>query len=125
MSHKNKAVNLQITDAVTQTSHHVLGLGPATAAINAYLGQTQAQAVLAANMVSQQQQLAMTSMTATMRNVARLLGSGRSGGGAAARSVTAQSYATMGDFGAPTAQAAAAPTQNDDTSPFYQRPVVT
>jgi hypothetical protein len=67
----------------------------------------------------------MTSMTATMRNVARLLGSGRSGGGAAARSVTAQSYATMGDFGAPTAQAAAAPTQNDDTSPFYQRPVVT
>jgi hypothetical protein len=125
MSHKNKAVNLQITDAVTQTSHHVLGLGPATAAINAYLGQTQAQAVLAANMVSQQQQHAMTSMTATMRNVARLLGSGRSGGGTTARSVTAQSFATTGDFGAPTAQAAAAPTQMDDTSPFYRPPVVT
>ena len=125
MSHKNKAVNLQITDAVTQTSHHVLGLGPATAAINAYLGQTQAQAVLAANMVSQQQQHAITSMTATMRNVAQLLGCGRSGGGAAARKVTAQAYATMGDVAAPTVQVAAAPTQADDTSPFYQRPVVT
>lgn len=123
MSHKNKAVNLQITDAVTQTSHHVLGLGPATAAINAYLGQTQAQAVLAANMVAQQQQLAMTSMTATMRNVAKLLGSGRSGGGGSAtRDVLAQSYATTGDVVAPTAQTTA---PADDTSPFYQRPVVT
>jgi hypothetical protein len=125
MSDKNKAVNLQVTDAVTQTSNHVLGLGPATAAINAYLGQAQAQAVLAANMVSQQQQLAMTSMTTTMRNVAQLLGSSRSGGGAAARKVTAQAYATTGDFASPTVQAAAAPTQTDDSSPFFQRPVVT
>lgn len=122
MSHKNKAVNLQVTDAVTQTSHHVLGLGPATAAINAYLGQTQAQAVLAANMVSQQQQHAIMSMTATMRNVAKLLGSGRSGGGTATRDVLAQSYATTGDVVAPTASATA---PADDTSPFYQRPVVT
>lgn len=123
MSHKNKAVNLQVTDAVTQTSHHVLGLGPATAAINAYLGQTQAQAVLAANMVSQQQQHAIMSMTATMRNVAKLLGSGRSGGGGTStRDVLAQSYATTGDVVAPTASA---PAPADDTSSFYQRPVVT
>ncbi|MFZ2404231.1 MAG: RebB family R body protein [Methylobacter sp.] len=50
--------NAQITDGVTQSSVHVLGLGPATAAVNAYIGQAQSQSILFANMVNQQQQYA-------------------------------------------------------------------
>lgn len=69
-----KLVHSQITDGVTQTSSHVLGLGPATAAINAYLGQTQALTVLFANMVNQQQQQATVGLSVTTRNVTKLLG---------------------------------------------------
>lgn len=50
--------NSQITDSVTQSSVHTLGLGPAVAAVNGYLGQAQAQTILFANMVNQQAQLA-------------------------------------------------------------------
>lgn len=50
--------NPQITDSVTQSSVHVLGLGPATAAVSSYLGQAQSQTVLFANMVNQQAQYA-------------------------------------------------------------------
>ncbi|MCK9397464.1 MAG: RebB family R body protein [Methylobacter sp.] len=68
-----KSVHSQITDGVTQTSSHVLGLGPATAAINAYLGQTQSLTVLFANMVNQQQQQAIVGLSVTTRNVTKLL----------------------------------------------------
>ncbi|MFZ2404791.1 MAG: RebB family R body protein [Methylobacter sp.] len=69
----SKSVSTQITDGITQTSSHVLGLGPATAAVNAYLGQTQALSVLLANMVNQQQQQAIVGLSVTTRNVTKLL----------------------------------------------------
>lgn len=74
MSGGNRSVHPQVTDAVTQASSHVLGLGPAMAGINAYLAQAQAQSVLFANMVNQQQQQALTSLASTVRNVGRLMG---------------------------------------------------
>lgn len=67
------SVHPKITDSVTQTSSHVLGLGPALAATFTYLGQTQAQNVLFANMVSQQQQSALQGLTATTQNIKKLL----------------------------------------------------
>lgn len=70
----SKSVHPQITDSVTQTSSHVLGLGPALAATSAYLGQAQAQTVLFANMVNQQQQSALLALTATTQSVKKLLG---------------------------------------------------
>jgi hypothetical protein len=83
-------VNTQITDGVTQATAHVVGLGPAVAAVNAYLGATQAQTVLFANMVNQQQQLALTAMTVTTRNVATLIAARRNmlGGGASLKGNT-------------------------------------
>jgi len=66
-------VHPQVTDGITQASSHVLGLGPASAAINGYLGQTQALSVLFANMVNQQQNQATLDLSATTRNVAKLL----------------------------------------------------
>lgn len=74
MSDAKKTVHPQITDAVTQASSHVLGLGPATAAINAYLGQAQAQTILGANMIGQQQQQALVAMATTVNNVGKLMG---------------------------------------------------
>ncbi|BBL74894.1 RebB family R body protein [Methylomagnum ishizawai] len=66
-------VHSQITDGVTSASAHVIGLGPALSAVNASLGQTQAQSVLFANMVNQQQQVALVGLTTTVQNVAKLM----------------------------------------------------
>jgi hypothetical protein len=84
MTCSNTHVHPQITDSVTQSTSHVVGLGPAVAANNAYLGQAQALTVLFANMVNQQQQLALTSLAATTRNVGRLMRQGAAGGAGAA-----------------------------------------
>jgi hypothetical protein len=118
MSGAHKAVHPLITDAVTQASNHVLGLGPAVAAVNAYLGQAQAQAVLAANMVGQQQQQALTGLTSTVQNVGTLMTARRHGG-------------TSTPSGASAARkAAAAPPSRESASTdysnsMYQPPVVT
>jgi len=50
----NSCCNPQITDGVTQSASMVLGLGPATAEVNAYLGLTQAQTALFVSMNNQQ-----------------------------------------------------------------------
>jgi hypothetical protein len=72
MSVSSDQVNSQITDGVTQASTHVIGLGAALAAVNVYLGLTQAQTLLYANMVNQQQQQAMLSLAVTTRCIKRL-----------------------------------------------------
>jgi hypothetical protein len=116
VSGMKRAVHPQVTDAVTQTSAHVLGLGPAAAAINAYLGQAQAQSVLAANMVSQQQQQALASLTATVRNVGQLLSTRRGTALQAPRNASAIAQASFD----------AAPNQAPaEARPMYQPPVVT
>jgi hypothetical protein len=66
-------VHPQITDSVTQASCHVLGLGPAVAAVGNYIALGVAQSMLFANMANQQQQQALISMTATSRSIGRLL----------------------------------------------------
>jgi len=71
------SLNSQVTDGVTQVSTHVLGNGASLATVNAYLGQAQAQAVLFANMVNQQQQQSITSLVATTRGVAQISGSNK------------------------------------------------
>ena len=105
MSDAQNTVHPRITDSVTQTSSHVLGLGPAMAAINAYLGQTQAQTVLYANMVNQQQQLALIGLAVTTRNIGRLMKTraGSAGGGAraplmAAAPASAPSHTSVQSF---------------------------
>ncbi len=71
--------NSQITDGVTQSSVHVLGLGPATAAVNAYMGQAQSQTILFANMVNQQAQYSTLAATTLTQELAQLfsLGDGK------------------------------------------------
>lgn len=64
--------NPQITDSVTQTSVHTLGLGPAVAAVNSYLGQAQAQTILFANMVNQQAQYATLAATTLTQELTQL-----------------------------------------------------
>lgn len=68
--------NPQITDGVTQSSVHVLGLGPATAAVNAYLGQAQSQTVLFANMVNQQAQYANIAAATLTQELSQLFAIG-------------------------------------------------
>ena len=68
----NLLCNPQITDGVTQSSVHTLGLGPAVAAVNAYLGQAQAQTILFANMVNQQAQYATIAATSLTQELAQL-----------------------------------------------------
>lgn len=68
--------NPQITDGVTQSSVHVLGLGPATAAVNAYLGQAQSQTILFANMVNQQAQYANIAATTLTQELTQLFAAG-------------------------------------------------
>ncbi|MCK9397463.1 MAG: RebB family R body protein [Methylobacter sp.] len=68
--------NSQITDGVTQSSVHVLGLGPATAAVNAYLGQAQSQTILFANMVNQQAQYASIAATTLTQELTQLFAAG-------------------------------------------------
>ncbi|MCK9397227.1 MAG: RebB family R body protein [Methylobacter sp.] len=73
----NSCCNPQITDGVTQTSVHVLGLGPATAAVNAYIGQSQSQSILFANMVNQQAQYANIAAATLTQELTQLLDTGR------------------------------------------------
>ena len=68
--------NTQITDGVTQSSVHTLGLGPAVAAVNGYLGQAQAQTILFANMVNQQAQYATIAATTLTEELTQLFGAG-------------------------------------------------
>ncbi|HEX8989198.1 MAG TPA: RebB family R body protein [Rhodocyclaceae bacterium] len=77
MSKPAIAVQPQVTDAVTQAAGQVLGAGPVVALLNAYMAQAQAQAVLAANTVSQQQHQALVGMAVTLRSVRKLLRGGR------------------------------------------------
>ncbi|WP_240626504.1 RebB family R body protein [Thalassospira lohafexi] len=59
-------VDEQITDSVTQTNTTVIGNGPAMGTMQSYLSQAQAQGILFANMVNEQQQLAVASLATTM-----------------------------------------------------------
>ncbi len=72
----NSCCNSQITDGVTQTSVHVLGLGPATAAVNAYIGQSQSQSILFANMVNQQAQYANIAAATLTQELTQLFAAG-------------------------------------------------
>lgn len=72
----NTEVNEQITDGVTQTNTAVIGSGPAMGAMHTYLAHAQAQGVLFANMVNEQQQLAVASLATTMEAARSTLGSG-------------------------------------------------
>ncbi|MBX2831523.1 MAG: RebB family R body protein [Rhodospirillales bacterium] len=68
MSTQNDAheVDEQITDGVTQTNTTVIGSGPAMGTMQSYLSQAQAQGILFANMVNEQQQLSVASLATTM-----------------------------------------------------------
>lgn len=68
--------NAQITDSVTQSSVHTLGLGPAVAAVNGYLGQAQSQSILFANMVNQQAQYATLAATTLTEELTQLFNLG-------------------------------------------------
>ncbi|WP_417830062.1 RebB family R body protein [Thalassospira sp.] len=65
MSNPNE-VDEQITDSVTQTNTSVIANGPAIGAMQSYLSQAQAQGILFANMVNEQQQQAVASLATTM-----------------------------------------------------------
>lgn len=117
MSDSNKAVHPQITDAVTQASSHVLGLGPAMAAINAYMGQAQAQSVLAANIVNQQQQQALTSLASTVRNIGTLMGTRGGANAPALENTDAQEGARISKQ--------ASMRTSDATADYLGQPVVT
>jgi len=73
-----KALSSQVTDAVTQESVHALGMGPAMAAVNAYLGQAQAQSLLYANMVNQQAQQTSLSVAQLARDLSQMISQGES-----------------------------------------------
>lgn len=68
--------NSRITDSVTQCSVHTLDLGPAVAAVDGALGQSQAQAILFANMVNQQAQLAAIAAATLTEELNELLKAG-------------------------------------------------
>ncbi len=65
MSNPNE-VDEQITDSVTQTNTSVIANGPAMGAMQSYLSQAQAQGILFANMVNEQQQQSVASLATTM-----------------------------------------------------------
>ena len=65
-------VNPQITDSVTQANVAALSLSPAISAMQSYLSLSQAQGVLFANMVNNQQQLAMASQVAVVEGIIQL-----------------------------------------------------
>ncbi len=69
-------VSPQITDAVTQANVTVLGNGPAVSTVQAQMSLAQAQGVLFANMVNNQQQLAIAGHASMVGGVLKLLGAG-------------------------------------------------
>ncbi|MGO1119703.1 RebB family R body protein [Rhodovibrionaceae bacterium A322] len=66
-------VNRQITDAVAQTNVKVVGEAPAVAMAQNYLAASQANAILYANMVNNQQQLAIAGQASMVEGVIRTL----------------------------------------------------
>ncbi len=77
-------VNPQITDSVTQANVEVLSVGPAISAVQSYLSLSQAQGVLFANMVNNQQQLAMAGQVAVVEGIIQLFGLNKASTGAVA-----------------------------------------
>ncbi len=73
---EHTSVNPQITDAVTQANVTVLGSGPAVSTVQAQLSLSQAQGVLFANMVNNQQQLAMAGQASMIGGILKLLDAG-------------------------------------------------
>jgi hypothetical protein len=67
-------VNPQITDSVTQANVAALSISPAVSAMQSYLSLSQAQGVLFANMVNNQQQLAMAGQVAVVEGIIQLFG---------------------------------------------------
>lgn len=67
-------VNPQITDSVTQANVAALSNAPAVSAMQSYLSLSQAQGVLFANMVNNQQQLAMAGQVAVVEGIIQLFG---------------------------------------------------
>ena len=74
-----REVDEQITDGVTQTNTTVIGTAPAMGTMQTYLSQAQAQGVLFANMVNEQQQLAVASLATTMECARNTLAIGEKG----------------------------------------------
>ncbi len=66
-------VHSQITDGLTQANVTVLGNGPAVSVVQSYLSLAQAQGVLFANMVNNQQQLATAGHAAMTEGVIQIL----------------------------------------------------
>lgn len=62
----------QISDAVSQVNVSAIGVGPAYAALQSMLGQSQAQSVMMANMVSSQRQLSISGLTTLTKSVDQL-----------------------------------------------------
>lgn len=67
-------VNPQITDSVTQANVAAISISPAVSAMQSYLSLSQAQGVLFANMVNNQQQLAMAGQVAVVEGIIQLFG---------------------------------------------------
>ncbi len=67
-------VNPQITDSVTQANVAALSISPAVSAMQSYLSLSQAQGVLFANMVNNQQQLAISGQVAVVEGIIQLFG---------------------------------------------------
>lgn len=65
-------VNPQITDSISQANVATLSNSPAISAMQSYLSLSQAQGVLFANMVNNQQQLAMASQVAVVESIIQL-----------------------------------------------------
>lgn len=63
----------RITDAVAQANVKVVGEAPALSLAQSYLAASQANAVLFANMISQQQQLAIGGTTTLLEEIRRNL----------------------------------------------------
>jgi len=72
-------VNSQVTDGLTQTNLTVLGSGPSLAIVQSAMSLAQAQGVLFANMISNQQQLALSSNAAMTEGIMQLYAPGGNG----------------------------------------------
>mgnify|MGYP000275952329 CR=1 FL=1 len=62
----------QITDAVTQANVTVLGQGPAVSVGQSFYSQSQAQGILFANMVNNQQQLATVGQVSMLESALKI-----------------------------------------------------
>ncbi|MDP2696883.1 RebB family R body protein [Thalassospira sp.] len=70
---ENNQVSTQISDAISQVNVSTIGIGPAYAALQSMLAQSQAQSILMANMVSSQRQTSITGLSTLTRSIERLL----------------------------------------------------